>query len=127
VAVRQQRVSLTGWALGLFVFAVPMGSLSDFDSDAVAETRSTPFSCVIGARSRSSPASPDLWRSPTCSTPGLIRTICWSKDSRSSYAARRHPNCAGRAHSQFDMCRNDRYIERGINHGTRCSGSLIGP
>jgi ABC-2 type transport system permease protein len=37
LAVRQQRVSLIGWAVGLFVFAVPSGSLSDSVTEAVAE------------------------------------------------------------------------------------------
>ena len=37
LAVRQQRVSFIGWAIGLFLFAVPMGSLSDSVIDAVAD------------------------------------------------------------------------------------------
>ncbi|GAB2648598.1 ABC transporter permease [Kribbella swartbergensis] len=37
LAVRQQRASLIGWAAGLFVFAVPTGSLSDSVTDAVAD------------------------------------------------------------------------------------------
>jgi ABC-2 type transport system permease protein len=37
LAVRQQRASLLGWAIGLFVFAVPMGSLSDSVIDAIAD------------------------------------------------------------------------------------------
>ena len=37
LAVRQQRTSLIGWGIGLFVFAVASGSLSDSVSDAVAE------------------------------------------------------------------------------------------
>jgi ABC-2 type transport system permease protein len=37
LAVRQQRTSLIGWAAGLFVFAVPMGTLSDSVIDAVKE------------------------------------------------------------------------------------------
>ncbi|MFI6676823.1 ABC transporter permease [Kribbella sp. NPDC050470] len=36
LAARQQRTALIGWAAGLFVFAVPSGSLSDSVTDAVA-------------------------------------------------------------------------------------------
>ena len=36
LAVRQQRASLIGWASGLFIFAVPTGSLSDSVTEAVA-------------------------------------------------------------------------------------------
>ncbi|MFI7068428.1 ABC transporter permease [Kribbella sp. NPDC050124] len=37
LAARQQRTALIGWAAGLFVFAVPSGSLSDSVTDAVAD------------------------------------------------------------------------------------------
>lgn len=36
LAARQQRASVIGWAVGLFVFAVPSGSLSDSVTEAVA-------------------------------------------------------------------------------------------
>ncbi|MEU8223693.1 polyketide antibiotic transporter [Kribbella sp. NPDC048915] len=36
LATRQQRAGLIGWGVGLFVFAVPMGSLSDSVTDAVS-------------------------------------------------------------------------------------------